>query len=364
MPTLFDSQTLGPLTLPNRLVMAPMTRSRTGEARVPGEPQALYYKQRASAGLIVTEATQVTPEGIGYLGTPGIHLETQVEGWRKVTDAVHEAGGRIFLQLWHVGRVSHSSFQPNGQLPVAPSAIAIRGELSTPNGRQPFETPRALRLDEIPDVVRQFADGARNAAAAGFDGVEIHGANGYLLDQFLRDGSNHRTDAYGGSVQHRARLLLEVVDAVTEVWGASRVGLRFSPLGAGNGMSDSHPITTFTHAARELSPRGLAYLHIIEPIGGAGAVQTERVTPHIRRAFHGPLILNGSYDGLTAATAIGRGDGDMVAFGVPFLANPDLPERLRAGAPLNEPDRKAFYGGGEVGYTDYPTMVELSARQK
>src|SRR5258706_13364923 len=259
---------LGPYTLPNRMVMAPMTRSRAVEGLVPAPFAATYYQQRASAGLIVTEGSQVSAQGVGYPNTPGVHSEAQVAGWKKVTAAVHERGGRIFLQLWHVGRISHPMLQLDGALPVAPSAIAAEGTVHTYSGPQPFVAPRALEIAEIPGIVEQFAHGARTALESGFDGVEIHGANGYIVDQFLRDGTNHRTDAYGGSVANRARFLVEVVEAVVGVWGGNRVGVRFSPTGAFNSMSDSDPVATFSHAAEALDRFGLAYLHVIEPVSG------------------------------------------------------------------------------------------------
>ncbi|HEX4963182.1 MAG TPA: alkene reductase [Thermoanaerobaculia bacterium] len=353
---------LGPYTLRNRAVMAPMTRNRAQEAQVPAPYSATYYAQRASAGLIVTEGSQVSPQGIGYPNTPGIHSEEQVAAWKKVTSAVHERGGRIFLQLWHVGRISHPSLQPGGALPVAPSAVAAEGTVFTYTGPQPFVTPRALEIDEIPGIVEQFAHGARQALEAGFDGVELHGANGYLIDQFLRDGTNHRTDAYGGSLENRVRFLVEVVAAVVGVWGADRVGVRLSPTGTFNTMSDSDPVATFSHAAQALDRFGLAYLHVVEPVSGPMATPgAPEVAPAIRQVFHGPLILNGGYDLATADAAIAAGQADLISFGQPFLANPDLPERFAEGAPLNAPDYATFYMGGEKGYTDYPARVGVAA---
>ena len=354
-PTLFSPVQVGPYTLRNRIVMAPMTRNRAGEGNVPTDLMALYYKQRSSAGLIVTEATQVCQEGQGYISTPGIHTDAQTAGWRRVTESVHGSGGRIFLQLWHVGRISHTLFQPNGGAPVAPSAIAAEGSTFTPEGPKPFSTPRALELAEIPGVVSKYAEGARRALEAGFDGVEIHGANGYLVDQFLRDGSNHRTDAYGGPVENRARFLLEVTEAVTQVWGADRVGVRLSPTGAFNSMSDSDPEKTFGYAARELDRFGLAYLHVVEPVG------TTSVAPLLHAAFRGPFILNGGYDRETGNAALARGEADLISFGSLYLANPDLPERFAEGAALNPPDRATFYGGDHRGYTDYPTRDAVTA---
>jgi N-ethylmaleimide reductase len=357
-PDLFTAFQLGPYELRNRLVMAPMTRSRAGEGNVPTGLAAEYYAQRASAALIVTEGTQVSPQGVGYTHTPGMHSDAQVAGWRRVTDAVHAQGGRIFAQLWHVGRVSHPSFH-GGELPVAPSAIGFEAQVLTYDGVQPYVTPRALETDEIAGVVGQFAAAAENAYAAGFDGVELHGANGYLIDQFLRDGSNHRTDRYGGSIQNRVRFLVEVTRTVTDVWGGDRVGVRLSPRNPNNGMSDSDPVATFGYAAYALNPLGPAYLHVLEPVAGPMAQPGERVTPALRAVFRGPLIVNGGYDAETGHAAIARGEADLVAYGVPFLATPDLPRRFREGAPLNAPDRATFYGGDERGYTDYPSLDEL-----
>jgi N-ethylmaleimide reductase len=350
-PTLFTPVRLARHTLANRVVMAPMTRNRAGAGNVPGALNALYYAQRASAGLIVTEGSQVSPRGVGYPDTPGIHSDAQVEGWRRVTEAVHGEGGRIFLQLWHVGRVSHPSVQADGGLPVAPSAVAAEGALYTPAGPLAYPVPRALETEEVAGVVEEFAAGARNALRAGFDGVELHGANGYLIDQFLRSGSNRRTDRYGGPVENRARFLLQVTAAVADVWGGDRVGVRFSPTGAYNGMSDSDPAGTFGYAAHALNRFGLAYLHVTEPVDTPEAA---RVAPLLRQVFRGPLVLNGGYDRAAADAAIAAGAADLVAFGTAFLANPDLPARLAAGARLNTPDRATFYGGDARGYTDYP----------
>ncbi len=355
-PTLFTPVEVGPYRLPNRIVMAPMTRNRAGEGNVPTPLVATYYRQRASAGLIVTEATQVCPEGLGYLGTPGIHSDEQVAGWRRVTDEVHAAGGRIFLQLWHVGRISHPDLQPGGALPVAPSAIAPEGTAHTPSGAKPFVTPRALETAEIPGVVRQFAEGARRALAAGFDGVEIHAANGYLVDQFLRDGTNRRTDRYGGSIENRARFLAEVVEAVASVWGPARVGVRLSPVSSFNDMKDADPFATFGYAAELLDRYGLAYLHGVAWGSATPGGEERRAAEHLRARFRGPFIVNGGYGRETAEEALASGLADLVSFGSLFLANPDLPARFAAGAPLNAPDRSTFYGGGERGYTDYPAL--------
>ena len=356
--TLYEPYHLGDLTLGNRMVMSPMTRSRAVEHNVPNPLAPVYYVQRASAGLILTEATQVSPQGVGYIRTPGIHSAAQVKAWGDVTDAVHRVGGTIFAQLWHVGRVSHPDFH-GGALPVAPSAIAPDGEVFTSRGKTRLETPRALETSELPEIVAQFRAGAENAKAAGFDGVELHGANGYLLDQFLRDSSNQRTDAYGGSLENRARLPIAVTQAVIGVWGPARVGYKISPYFAGYSMSDSNPIETFSYLSKQLSRLGLAYLHVTEPIAGPAAVPvgTMRATPYLRRIFEGTLIVNGGYDARSANVAIARGDADLVAFGVPFLANPDLPTRYRKNIRLNTPDAATFYAGGEKGYVDYPALA-------
>lgn len=367
---LFHPIAAGSHRLPNRVAMAPMTRNRAGEGNAPTEMNAEYYAQRASAALVVTEATQVSPRGVGYPNTPGIHTDRQVEGWRLVTDAVHERGGRIFLQLWHVGRISHPSLQPDGDRPVAPSAVRPEGRAQTYEGPKPFVAPRALETGEVPEVVEEFREGARRAREAGFDGVEIHGANGYLVDQFLRDGTNRRTDRWGGSVENRVRFLLEVTGAAADVWGPDRVGVRLSPLSGFNDMSDSDPETTFGHAAARLDELGLAYLHVVEPDPGGGDGRPEpgsaadRQRPaavrRIREVFSGPLMANNAYDRASAERAIEAGFADLVSFGRLFLANPDLPERFAGDAPLNEPDPSTFYGGGEEGYTDYPTQEELA----
>ena len=355
---LFAPARLGAVEIPNRVLMAPMTRSRAGRDGVPGPLAALYYAQRAGAGLIVTEATQVTPEGQGYIQTPGIHDQAQVAGWRKVTDAVHAAGGRIFLQLWHVGRVSHESFQPGGALPVSASAVPLDGQAWTYDGMKPHPTPRALATEEIPGVVAQFRKGAELAKEAGFDGVEIHGANGYLIDQFLRDGTNRRTDRYGGSAANRARFLLEVTEAVVAVWGADRVGVRLSPLGAFNGMSDSDPTTTFGTAVEALDGFGLAYLHLVEQFGAPLSEEQDAAIKAIRGRWHGPYIANGAYDAAKGAAAVASGWATAVAYGVPFIANPDLPLRLLTGAELAQSDQDTYYGGDAKGYVDYPAVAE------
>ncbi len=355
--TLFSPLQLGPLTLPNRILMAPLTRCRASAGGVPNDLNATYYVQRASAGLIISEATQVSPRGIGYPSTPGIYTDEQVVGWRIVTKAVHAAGGRIFAQLWHVGRASHPSFQPNGDLPVAPSAITPHGTVMTLSGPQPFVTPRALETDEIAGVIEEYRLGATQAMAAGFDGVELHCANGYLPDQFLRDATNTRTDRYGGSIENRSRFALEALAALIDVWGSDRVGIRLSPSGAFNAMSDSNPEATFGHIVKELNRRNLAYLHITEAIARDLAHGAHPVpTTYFRPLFDGTLVVNGGFTFEKAQAYLARGEADAIAFGTAFIANPDLPERFRLGASLNVPDVPTFYGGGSKGYVDYPAV--------
>lgn len=352
---LFSPINIGSIALKNRIVMAPLTRNRAGEGNVPGKMNVEYYAQRASAGLIITEATPVSEMAHVYPATPGIHSEAQIAGWKKVVDAVHAKGGKIVLQLWHVGRISHPSLLPGNALPVAPSAIKPAGKAFTYKGLQDFVTPRALELAEIPGIIEEYAQATRNALAAGFDGVEIHGANGYLLDQFLRDGTNKRTDQYGGSIGNRARLLLEVTEKVVAIAGADKVGVRISPLNPFNDIADSNPQALFNHVAEALSPFGLAYLHVVE--GGMGG---EKLPPFdfiaLRERFDGPYMANLGYTKSRANAAIAAGNVDLVAFGVPFIANPDLVERFAEDAPLNQADPKSFYGGTEKGYTDYPTL--------
>jgi N-ethylmaleimide reductase len=360
---LFTPFQLGPLSLPNRIVMAPMTRNRAGEGNVPTALNVEYYRQRASAGLIVTEATQVSPQGVGYPGTPGIHTDAQVAGWRQVTDAVHRAGGRIFLQLWHVGRISHPSLQPDGVLPVAPSAIAAEGEAFTASGPQAFVVPRALETAEIPGVVAQFEEGARHALAAGFDGVEIHGANGYLLDQFAKDGTNKRTDSYGGSIENRAKLMLEVSKAVAGVAGAERTGIRISPVTPANDVSDSNPQPLFDYIVEGLSALKLTYIHVIEGATGGPRDNAPFDYASLRKRFGGAYVANNGYDFDLATKVLEAGAADLIAFGKPFISNPDLVERLKKGAPLNEWDKATFYGGGAKGYTDYPTLGAAQAAE-
>ncbi|QZZ22035.1 alkene reductase [Leptothermofonsia sichuanensis E412] len=356
--TMLSPVRLGAYELPNRIVMAPLTRNRAGAGNVPGPLNATYYEQRASAGLIVTEATQISPQGVGYPSTPGIHSPEQVEGWRLVTDAVHARGGHIFLQLWHVGRISHPSLQPEGALPVAPSAIAPEGMASTYSGPQPFVTPRALAIEEIPGIIEDYRKAAENALKAGFDGVEIHSANGYLLDQFLQDGTNHRTDEYGGSMENRARLLMQVTAAVTSVWGGDRVGIRLSPSGVFNSMSDSNPKALFTYVVNELNRFNLAYLHLVEPRTNetASPEQQELTCGYFRSVYRGTLISAGGHDRESGNQAIASGDADLIAFGRLYISNPDLVERFAQNAPLNPYDRSTFYGGDEKGYIDYPFL--------
>jgi N-ethylmaleimide reductase len=355
-PDLLSPIQLGPYELRNRIVMVPMTRNRAGKGQVPQVMNVRYYRERASAGLIISEATQVCPEGVGYPNTPGIHSVEQVTGWKAITDAVHQEGGHMFLQLWHVGRISHPSLQPGGALPVAPSAIRPEGNAVTYDGLKPFVTPRALETAELPGIVAQYRRGAQHALDAGFDGVEIHSANGYLLDQFLRDGSNHRSDAYGGSVENRVRLLLDVVDAVTQVWGVMRVGVRISPSKPFNSMYDSDPDKTFGYVAERLGALKLAYLHVVET--DQAGLSTGQVVNFRRRRnlFNGTYMANGDYTYERATASLARGDADLIAFGRLFLANPDLPERFAKQSSLNVPVPETFYGGNEKGYTDYPCL--------
>jgi N-ethylmaleimide reductase len=353
---LFSPFTIGDLVLPNRLVMAPLTRNRvTPAGDVPGSSAATYYVQRASAGLLISEGSQISRQGQGYLRTPGIYRPEQVAGWRKVTDAVHKAGGRIFIQIWHVGRVSHTSLQLNGAAPVGPSAVRANTKSFIEAGFADVSDPRALELSEIPGILRDYEQAARNAKEAGFDGVEIHAANGYLLDQFMKDGSNKRTDAYGGSIENRARLTIEAAEAILKVWDKGRVGIRLSPAPV-NDAGDPDPQTLFSHVVEKLDALGLGYLHMIK-----GATQGDRNAVPVdyeglRRSFRGAYIGNNGYDREMAVAAVAGGRSDLVAFGRLFLANPDLVERFRLNAPLNEPDRATFYGGDAKGYTDYPAL--------
>ncbi|SFB03810.1 N-ethylmaleimide reductase [Cohnella sp. OV330] len=347
----FEPVQLGDLTLANRMVMAPMTRNRADAQGVVTPMMVTYYRQRASAGLIITESVPVSPEAIGYPLTPGIYTEQQVAGWVRLTDAVHAAGGKIFVQLQHCGRISHPSLQPDNATPVAPTPLRPEGQVYTYTGKHDYVTPRELEISEIPKLVAQFKHAAEMARHAGFDGVEVHGANGYIIDQFLRDGSNRRTDAYGGSVQNRMRLLNEVLDAVGTVWPAQRIGVRLTPENRFNSMSDSNPQTHFSYFVEQLSPRGLAYLHVLE--GDMTIKDSEVDYRALRSKYSGSYIANNGYDLARAQTAVRSGNADLVAFGTPFLANPDLVRRYREGLPLNEADRTTFYQGGEAGYIDY-----------
>jgi len=347
MNNLFNPIKVGALELPNRIIMSPLTRSRAGSERVPNDLMLEYYTQRSSAGLIITEATSITPMGVGYADTPGIWSNEQVSGWKKITDGVHNAGGRILLQLWHVGRISDPMFL-NGELPVAPSAIQPKGHVSLVRPEKQFVTPKALEIDEIAGIVEAFRKGAENAKKAGFDGVEIHGANGYLLDQFLQDSTNKRTDKYGGSLKNRARLMLEVADAVISVWGADRVGMHLAPRGDFHDMGDSDLLTTFTYVAEQLGKRNIAFICARE------SLNDDWFAPKLKEAFGGIYIANEGFTKETADAVIAEGKADAVAFGKLFIANPDLPFRFATGAPLNAPDALTFYAGTAKGYTDYP----------
>ncbi len=359
---LFDEINLGEMTLRNRVVMAPMTRNRAASGGVPTDLNALYYSQRASAGLIIAESTQVSETGVSYARTPGLHTTEQVEGWRNVTTAVHAAEGRIFAQICHGGRISHPDLQPDGAWPVAPSAKRPPGLLHTGTRQRRMPIPRALSLREIQGIIDEFAWAARNAREGGFDGIELHAANGYLIDQFLRDGVNERGDAYGGSTANRARLLLEILEAVQGSWPSEAVSVRISPRVSYNGMSDSDPFRTFTELAARLQAGKLGVLHVIEPIVAGHYMEAKKgdpIAPAIRSAFQGRLILNGGYTRTSAAAAIENGDADLISFGEPFIANPDLVERLRSNLPLASPEREGFYQPDAQGYTTYPALGDL-----
>lgn len=361
---LFAPVKVGPYELKNRIVMSPMTRSRAGRGGIPGSLNALYYEQRAEAGLIITEATQVSPQGVGYPFTPGIHNDDQADGWKMVTNAVHQKGGRIFCQLFHAGRISVPALQPEGKVPVAPSALTPKGEVFTPDGMVPYGEPRALDEGEIGIAAESFRRAAEFAVTAGFDGVEIHAANGYLPDQFLQDGANRRDDAYGGPPERRIRFVMEVLEGVTGIWGAGRVGIHISPGNPFNSMHDSDPAGLFTCLVEALAPLGLAYLHVSEiDLADPGDYKTanylaaqNEVTAKLRSSFPGPYVSNGGYGRASADAILSGGGADLVAFGRPFIANPDLPARLKAGAPLNELDPATLYGGDGKGYTDYPSL--------
>ena len=360
---LFEPFKLGPITLPNRLVMAPLTRNRAVAGMVPNPMAIEYYGQRAGAGLLVTEATQVSQQGQGYQDTPGIYSKEQIAGWRKVTERVHARKGRIFLQLWHVGRISHTSLQPNGGAPVAPSAVRAKTKTFVGGIFTDVSEPRALELAEIPGIIDAFRQGAANAIAAGFDGVEIHGANGYLLDQFAKDGANKRSDAYGGAIENRARLMLEVAKAVVSEVGAERTGIRISPVTPSNDISDSNPQTLFDHITERLSALRLVYLHVVEGATGGPRDIAPFDYRSLRSRFKGAYIANNGYDLNLANKVLSANEADLIAFGKLFIANPDLVERFRRGAPLNEPDKSTFYGGGSKGYTDYPTLEAVDAAE-
>jgi len=351
---LFTPLQLGPYTLPNRVVLAPLTRNRAAEGNVPQAMSVEYYRQRASGGLLITEASPISPQGIGYPATPCIYSDAQITGWKKITDAVHKEGGHIFIQLWHVGRISHPSLQANGEAPVAPSAIKPAGEVVTYAGMQPYVTPRALETDEIAGIINDYAQATRNAKAAGFDGVEIHAANGYLLDQFIRDGTNQRTDQYGGSLENRCRIISEVTEAVIAQWHNDCVSIRLSPENRFNDIEDSNPQTTFDYLAEQLNQYELAYLHVVE-----GDMMTgDRYMDYrqLRDTYNGLYMANNGYDYERATQALANDDADLLSFGKLYIANPDLPERFKQRAALNEPDADTFYGGDEHGYTDYPPM--------
>lgn len=354
MSSLFNPIQIGALNLPNRIIMSPLTRARAGSSRVPNNLMREYYTNRATAGLIISEATSIAPMGVGYADTPGIWSKEQIDGWKKITDSVHLAGGRMFLQLWHVGRISDPMFL-DGKQPVAPSAIQPKGHVSLVRPEKPYVTPRALELNEIAEVIELFRQGAENAKKAGFDGVEVHGANGYLLDQFLQDSTNHRTDSYGGSIENRARLLLEVTDAVISVWGADRVGVHIAPRGDSHDMGDSDLLGTFTYVAKQLGKRAIAFICARES-------QSENwFAPKLKEAFGGVYIANQGFNKESATAVIDRGEADAVAFGQLYIANPDLPFRFRNNLILNKPDSSTFYSGVEKGYTDYP-FADIKAK--
>ncbi|MGO9171655.1 MAG: alkene reductase [Rhodomicrobium sp.] len=357
--SLFTPFKLGDLELPNRIVMAPLTRNRADpDTDAPGPMITEHYRQRATAGLIITEGSQISRQGQGYIQTPGIYSDVQVEAWRKVTDTVHAAGGRIFIQLWHVGRVSHVSLQPDGAAPVAPSAIRAKTRTYLASGFAEVSEPRALSLDEIRAIVADYRKAAENAKRAGFDGVEIHAANGYLLDQFQRDGSNKRTDTYGGSIENRARLTLEVADATLSVWNKGRVGVRLAPVSPANDISDGNPAAIFGYIAQELGRRGIGYLHVVEGETGGARDFAPFDYGALCKAFAGAYMANNGYTRALAVEALAAGRADLISFGRLFIGNPDLVERLRRDAPLNTPDRSTFFGGGAKGYNDYPTLAE------
>lgn len=357
---LFTTAKMGALSLPNRVLMAPLTRNRAEHDGVPGELATTYYRQRSGAGVIITEATQISPMGKGYLDTPGIHTEQQAHQWKKITDAVHAEGGKIIIQLWHVGRISHVSLLPDGHSPVSSTDRAADGQTFTANGFEDVSKPEALTLEGIKETVADYAEAARLARLAGFDGIEVHAANGYLIDQFLQDGVNDRTDAYGGSIENRMRFLIEVLDAVAAHWTPAETGVRLSPLGQANDMSDSDPEAHFAKIYEMLSGRDLAYLHVVEAFPGSDGNGRD-LLKRLRKHYDGFYIANGGYDAQMAREAIEAGEADAVTFGRAFIANPDLPRRIAEGAALNDPDQSTFYGGGAEGYTDYPTLDNAKA---
>ncbi len=358
MVTLFDPVRLGSLVLANRVFMAPLTRNRAHADGVPGELAATYYSQRASAGLIVTEATQISSMGKGYINTPGIHSNEQVRAWSRVVEAVHQSGGRIFLQLWHVGRISHTSLLPNNAQPVAPSAIRANSQTLIAAGLAPVSEPAALTASGIKETLDDYLRAARNAKVAGFDGVEIHAANGYLIDQFLKTGSNRRTDEYGGVAINRVRFLMETDERILQVWDSGHVGVRISPTGSFNDMTDNNPVETFSVAVARLNDYGLGYLHVVETAQNSKGSNEQdlAMSAHLRTLWKSLYVVNGGYDGLRGGNALSTGHADAVAYGRAFLANPDLPRRLQLGAALNEPDPTTFYGGDAAGYTSYPAL--------
>jgi len=357
---LFQPYALGPITLANHIVMAPLTRNRAGAGLIPSELAATYYAQRATAGLLITEATQVSAQAQGYQDTPGLYTQAQIDGWRKVTDAVHAKGGRIFVQLWHVGRISHVDLQPGGAAPVAPSAIRAGTKTFVNNGFADVSEPRALELHEIPGIIDDFRKAAANAIAAGFDGAEIHGANGYLLEQFLKDGANQRTDEYGGTVENRARLLLEVTAAVKDEIGSERTGVRISPVSPANAISCSDPQPQYDYLVEQLDALGIVYLHVVEGATGGPRDISPFDYDSLRRRFKNTWIGNNGYDLALASAQLAQGKADLFAFGRPFISNPDLVERLKTGAPLALLNPETLYGGGAQGYTDYPSLAETS----
>ena len=357
MTTLFDPITVGAIPLSNRIAMAPLTRNRSQSDGTPKSMAEIYYNQRAAAGLIISEATQISDMGKGYIDTPGIHKDAHVEGWKKIVDAVHAGGGRIFCQLWHVGRISHVSLLPDGKSPVSSSAVRADTQTFTEDGFVDCSDPVALTAEQIDSLVDDYEHAARCAKKAGFDGVEVHSANGYLLDQFLQDGVNKRDDEYGGSIENRMRLLGRVIDRVKDVFPANRVGVRVSPLGQANDISDSDPEALFSEVYKMLSTRQLAFLHAVESFYGSDTDDEEReMLKRLRKLYDGFYIGNGSYDGPKAADAVNNGEADAITFGRPFIANPDLPLRILKGGPFNEPNEDTFYGGDETGYTDYPFL--------